>query len=434
MAHEAVHTQQGVLPWPRLFEPAIALAEGGFPVSPRLAAMLDGEPAERLRTQPAARDYFFPGGQPVRTGDTLRNPAFAATLRTIAAEGADAFYTGPIGQDIVAAVQGAVDNPGRLTLADLAGYRVVERDPICLRYRRHRVCGMGPPSSGQLTIGQILGILEHFDLPGLGPDSALAWHLFADASKLAFADRALYMADADAVRMPTAGLLDRTYLTLRAQMITRDRALATPAPAGNPPWRETRDYAPDASLELPGTTHISVIDAAGNAVSMTSTIENAFGSMVMVRGFLLNNQLTDFSFRPSEQGRPVANRVEPGKRPRSSMAPTMVFDADDRLSLVIGSPGGSRIIPYVAQTLIAVLDWGLDVQAAIELPHVANRNGGTDLEAGTAAADFADALTALGHTVTLVDLNSGLHGIQVLPDGTYLGGADPRREGIALGQ
>ena len=291
---------------------------------------------------------------------------------------------------------------------------------------------MGPPSSGALTVGQILGILEHFDLPSMGPDSIEAWHLFAEASKLAYADRALYMADSDFVRVPTAGLVDPGYLTVRAQLVNRSLAMETPAAAGNPPWREAMLWSPDTSLELPGTSHISIVDAEGNAVSMTTTIESGFGSNLTVRGFLLNNELTDFSFRPERDGRPIANRVEPGKRPRSSMAPTLVFDSDGELLMVVGSPGGSRIIEYVAKTLVATLDWGMDVQSAIDLGHVVNRNGGTDLEAGTEAEAFQAALESRGHEVKVRDLNSGLHAIMITQEG-LVGGADPRREGIVLG-
>ena len=364
----------------------------------------------------------------------LQNQMFAETLEAIATGGAKAFYGGLIAEDIVYTVNNAAGNPGLLSLADLAGYRAIARDPVCHRYRAAQVCGMGPPSSGALTVGQILGILEHFDLPSKGPENVDSWHLFAEASKLAYADRSLYMADADFVRVPERGLLDPGYLTTRAQLINRDVALETPVAAGNPPWREATNYAFDTSLELPGTSHISIIDANGNALSMTTTIESGFGSNLMVRGFLLNNELTDFSFRPSRDGRPIANRVEAGKRPRSSMAPTIVFDDAGEVSLVIGSPGGSRIIEYVAKTLIAVLDWKMDVQSAINLGHVANRNGGTDLEQGTPVAGLEEALVARGHAVNVRDLNSGLHGIQVLADGGLIGGADPRREGKAMGE
>ncbi len=431
---EVAHANHGRLPWTRLFARAIEESRDGFEVSPRLAGLLEGDRGERLKTYTAARDYFFPGGAPLKAGEILRNPAFADTLEAIARGGAQAFYAGQIAEDIVDTVKNAAGNPGLLGLEDLAGYRVIARDPVCHLYRAHEVCGMGPPSSGALTVGQILGILEHFDLPSMGPENVDAWHLFAEASKLAYADRGLYMADSDFVRVPERGLLDAGYLTARAQLINRDVALETPVAAGNPPWREATNYAPDLSEELPGTSHIAIIDAQGNALSMTTTIESGFGSNMMVRGFLLNNELTDFSFRPASDGRPIANRVEPGKRPRSSMAPTIVFDDGGDVALVIGSPGGSRIIEYVAKTLIAVLDWDMDVQTAIDLGHVTNRNGGTDLELGANVAGLENALVTRGHTVKVRDLNSGLHGIQVLADGGLLGGADPRREGVAMGE
>jgi gamma-glutamyltranspeptidase/glutathione hydrolase len=428
----SVHESHGRLPWKRLFEPAITLAQNGFTVTPRLEGSLQGSRGERLRSYGPAAAYFFPNGEALKAGSTVTNKPFAETLRAIADRGASAFYSGAIAQDIVATVQGATGNPGLLAEADLADYRVIKRTPVCQSYRGHRVCGMGPPSSGGLTVGQILGILEHFDLPGLGPENTDSWHLIAEASKLAFADRGRYMADADFVPVPVKGLLDPAYLTGRAQSISLDAALAAPVAAGNPPWRDGSRFAPDRSRGRPGTSHLSIIDSDGNAVSMTTTIEGAFGSQLMVRGFLLNNELTDFSFPPALYNRPIANRVEPGKRPRSSMAPTMVFDGDGKLELIIGSPGGSRIIGYVAQTLIAVLDWGLDVQAAIDMGHVVNRNGATDFETGTKAILFQPGLEARGHETRRRDLNSGLHAIAVTKDGIR-GGADPRREGVARG-
>ena len=428
----AVHESHGRLPWKRLFEPAIALAENGFTVTPRLEGSLEGRRGELLRTYGTAAAYFFPGGEALKPGTVVTNKPFAETLRMIAEKGPEGFYTGPIARDIVAVVQGVSGNPGVLTEADLAAYQVKKRAPVCHSYRGHRVCGMGPPSSGALTVGQILGILEHFDMASLGPGSRDSWHLIAEASKLAYADRARYMADGDFVPVPVKGLLDPAYMTARAQSISLDTALAAPVAPGNPPWRDDPGFASDQTRGRPGTSHISIIDGDGNAVSMTTTIEGAFGSQLMVRGFLLNNELTDFSFLPARNGRPVANRVEPGKRPRSSMAPTMVFDRDGNLELIIGSPGGSRIIGYMAQTLVAVLDWGLDIQAAIDLGNVVNRNGATDIEAGTDAVRFQAALLLRGHDVNIRDLNSGLHGIAVTKEGLR-GGADPRREGVARG-
>ncbi len=426
------HERYGTLDWADLLQPTIDLAERGFTVSPRLAGMLTGSRAERLRTYQPARDYFFPGGEPLAVGDVRTNQPFARTLRLIAEQGPAVFYDGPVADAIVATVQGAQGNPGLLSREDLAAYRVIERAPVCAAYRGYDVCGMGPPSSGALTVGQMLGILGHFDLPSMGPDSVDSWHLIAEAAKLAFADRGLYMADSDFVRMP-AGLLDPAYLTVRAQHVSLDAALETPVAPGNPPWDEAALWSTHEGLELPGTSHVSIIDGDGNAVSLTTTIESGFGSNLMVGGFLLNNELTDFSFAAERDGRPVANRVEAGKRPRSSMAPTIVLDEEGAVALVIGSPGGSRIIPYVARSIVAILDWEMDVQAALDLPHIVNRNGGTDVEAGTSAEAFAAALEARGHSVNLRDLTSGLHAIRVTADG-LIGGADPRREGIALGR
>jgi len=428
MLMEEAHRRWGRIAWPDLFDAGIGLAEGGFQVSPRLAELVASD-EDRLRRHPATEAYFFPAGVPVAAGTELVNPAYADTLRQIARDGSRAFYTGAIAEDIVAAVRGAEDNPGLLSTVDLALYRVKERAPVCAPYRGHEICGMGPPSSGGLTVGQILGLLAPYDLAGLGPEAAESWRLIGDASRLAFADRGRYMADADFVPVPAKGLLDPAYLAGRARLLEGDDALPETAP-GKPGWDHARLWADDRSIEFPSTSHISIVDAEGNALSMTTTIENGFGSRLFVRGFLLNNELTDFSFRTHEDGLPIANRVEPGKRPRSSMAPTIVL-TDGKPSLVIGSPGGSRIIGYVAQTIVAHLDWGMDVQQAVAMPHLLNRFGTYDLEAGTSAEDLAEPLAALGFEVGTRELNSGLHAISV--GETLQGGADPRREGIALG-
>jgi gamma-glutamyltranspeptidase/glutathione hydrolase len=427
---ELAHREHGRLPWARLFEPAIALAEQGFAVTPRLHALLARDTA--MAGEAAARDYFFEAsGRPRMVGDILRNPALAATLRALAAQGADAFYRGDIARDIVAAVRHHPRNPGALAEADLAGYAVREVEPLCGAYRAWRVCGMPPSSSGGIAVLQILGLLAGHDLKALGPDSVQAAHLFAEAGRLAYADRNRWVADDRFVEVPVRGLLDPGYLAARARLIRPGRSLGR-AEAGQPPGAKLA-MADDRHEETGGTSHIAVVDSAGNAVSMTTTIETFFGSRLLVRGFLLNNQLTDFNFNPVEDGRPVANAVAPGKRPRSSMAPTLVFDAAGALHLVVGSPGGSQIINYVARTLIGVLDWGLDIQAAIALPHVGSRNGPTELERGTAAEQLAAPLQALGHEVQVTDMTSGLHGIQRAAGG-WQGGADPRREGIASGR
>jgi len=426
---QAAHDRWGRAEWPALLAPAIRLAEEGFRVSPRLAALVERD-AARLARFPETRDYFLPGGTPLAAGHTLRNPAYAETLRRMAEGGAGAIYSGAIARDIVATVRNASGNPGLLSETDLALYAVKERAPVCAAYRGHRVCGMGPPSSGALTVGQILGMLDGYDLPGMGPDSALAWRLLGDASRLAFADRARYMADSDFVPVPVKGLVAPDYLGRRARLLQGTQALDAVS-AGKPAFDHALNRADNAAMERPSTSHISIVDTYGNALSMTTTIENAFGSRLMVRGFLLNNELTDFSFRSHRDGVPVANRVEPGKRPRSSMAPTIVM-RDGAPVLVVGSPGGSRIIGYVAKTIIAHLDWGMDVQQAVALPHLVNRFGTFDIEEGTRAEDLAAPLEALGFDIRLRGLNSGLHAISVGP--VLRGGADPRREGIALGK
>ena len=428
---EAAHGRWGSQPWDALLQPAIDLATDGFTVSPRLAALVAADIEKgRLNRFPTTFEYFAPGGTAVAAGDTLVNAPYAETLQALAEGGAAAFYTGPIATDIVATVQGAEGNPGVLSETDLAIYSVKERTPVCVSYRAHDVCGMGPPSSGALTVGQILGVLDSYDLGSLGPNSAEAWRLIGDASRLAFADRGRYMADSDFVPVPTTGLVDPAYLAERGAVLQGENAL-TEVAAGAPTFDHALLWADDESLELPSTSHISIVDAAGNALSMTTTIENGFGSRLMVRGFLLNNELTDFSFRSHSEGLPIANRVAPGKRPRSSMSPTIVLK-DGALKMVVGSPGGSRIIGYVAKTIIAHLDWGLDAQAAVSLPHAVNRFGTYDLEAGTEAEAMSAELEAMGYEVNVRDLTSGLHAI-VVGDGLS-GGADPRREGIALGQ
>lgn len=426
---EEAHRRWGTANWGSLFGDAIALAEDGFSVSPRLASLVARD-AERLSRFETTVAYFLPGGEPLAEGAMLQNPDYAETLRAMAAQGARAIYQGPIAEAIVDTIRTAPGNPGVLSLDDLELYAVKEREPVCVPYRGHDICGMGPPSSGALTVGQILGMLDSFDLAALGPDDPESWRLIGDASRLAFADRGRYMADSDFVPVPVKGLVDPGYLSERAGLLETDAALENVAP-GEPTFDHALLWADDEALELPSTSHISIVDSAGNALSMTTTIENAFGSRLMVRGFLLNNELTDFSFRSHRDGVPIANRVEPGKRPRSSMAPTIVM-RDGAPVLVIGSPGGSRIIGYVAKSIIAHIDWGMNVQQAIAMPHLVNRFGTFDLEDGTDAAALAQPLADLGFEINVRDLNSGLHAIAI---GDRLeGGADPRREGIALGQ
>ena len=420
------HQEHGRLPWAALFQPAIALAEEGFAVTPRLHYLISVD--RYLATFPETRRYFYlPDGKPLPVGHRLRNPAYAESLRLIATQGADGFYTGLLAEAIVVRVRSAPRNPGLMTLQDLAAYQAKERPALCRPYRQYEVCGMPPPTSGGIAVLQMLGLLERFDLAQAGPKGVAGWHLLAEAGRLAFADRNAYVADSDFVNVPVGRLLARNYLRSRALLIDPDGSLGEAKPG---------DVGQRAAVvrqnEPPSTTHFSIVDGAGNAVSMTSSVENAFGSRLMAGGFILNNQLTDFSFRPEIEGRPVANRVAPGKRPRSSMSPTLVLDEEGTLYLAIGSPGGSRIIGFVAKALVGVLDWGLDVQSAISLPNLTNRNGVTDIEAGTALEPLVSDFEALGHKVRLRGMNSGLHGIRITDQGLE-GGADPRREGVALG-
>ena len=428
---EEMHQRYGRLPWPELFQPAISLAEKGFRVSPRLASLIEKD-RERLKRFKSTRHYFFDkASTPLKAGALLRNPEFARTLTQIAEQGSKAFYQGDIARDIVKTVNEARGNPGVLSLQDLASYQVKERSPVCSPYRQYNICGMGPPSSGAVAVGQILGVLHAFDLTELGQNNPESWRLIAGASRLAFADRARYLADSDYVPVPVNGLLAPDYLAGRAEALKSGSALDQ-VTAGQPSWHHALFLADDQSLELPSTSHISIVDAEGNALSMTTTIENGFGSRLMTGGFLLNNEMTDFSFASHKDGIPIANRVAPGKRPRSSMAPTIVMNEKNRPYLVLGSPGGSRIIGFVAKTLIAHIDWGMNIQDAIALPHLVNRNGPFELEKGTPAEEMQPELEKLGYEIQVKDLNSGLHGIVITPEGLE-GGADPRREGVAIG-
>jgi len=440
-----VHDDQGKLPWARLFEPAIELAEKGFRISPRLHNLLERH-AQLFRERDLSRaelgqagTYFFTEtlrAKPV--GKRLKNRAYAASLKLIAHHGPEVFYDGPIGEDIVAAAQ---DNPfsqGALAMADMRGYAARRTEPVCGAYRDHRVCSMGPPSSGATTMLAILGILEGFDLAARDPNGAEAVHLFAEAGRLAYADRARYTADDDYVSVPVEGLIDSDYLAQRRQRIDTAQAMET-VEAGDPPREHSRNFAPDRSREIPATSHLVAVDADGNVVSFTTTVQIAFGSFVMTRGFLLNNELTDFSFAPRRDGRPIANRVEAGKKPRSSMSPTIGFDPKGRVKFAVGSPGGSSIIPYVAKTVSGLLDYELDIQAAIELPNRVATGETVELESGTGLEEIAGELEAMGHPVEIEEMTSGLHGLVAHygPEGEithYTGGADPRREGVARGE
>ncbi|MEX3071752.1 gamma-glutamyltransferase [Vibrio alginolyticus] len=424
------HQKYGKLRWKKIIEPIIQLAEQGFTISPRLASLVEGD-SERLSRFPATKAYFFnPDGSAKAAGMILKNPQYAQTLSAIAEQGAAVFYQGDIARNIIDTVQNAPGNPGVLAQSDFDSYQIKQREPVCTAYQSYEVCGMGPPSSGALTVGQILAISEHYDLKGWGAESTKSWQVIADASRLAFADRGKYMADQDYVPMPTEGLLDTDYLKQRASLISIGKALQEVA-AGNPPWSHAMSRGMDESIELPSTSHFNIVDKQGNVVSMTTTIENAFGSRLMVGGFLLNNELTDFSFSTHQNGIPIANRLEPGKRPRSSMAPTIILKGG-KPYMAIGSPGGSRIIGYVAQTIIAHTQWDLDIQQAINQPRLLNRFGTLDIEQGTDATRLKSELEKTGFTTEVRDLNSGLHAIRITSGGLE-GAADPRREGIALG-
>lgn len=425
------HQKLGKLDWKTLFEPAIKLAKDGFTVSPRLATLVKND-QEYLQRSPAAKTYFFnQDGSPITAGQDLKNPDYAKTLQAISDNGAVAFYQGDIAKRIVDTVRNETANPGVLNLIDFTAYQVKEREPVCAPYRQYSICGMGPPSSGALTLGQIMGMLSHYPLSDMGKDDVQSWKLLGDASRLAFADRGKYIADSDYVPMPTQGLLDTDYLEKRAELLKGKEAL-TETSAGSPPWSHANNYALDEAIELPSTSHFSIVDRDRNVVSITTTIENGFGSRLMVGGFLLNNELTDFSFRSQIDGVPIANRIEPGKRPRSSMAPTIVME-NNKPYMAIGSPGGSQIIGYVAKTLVAHLDWDLNLQQAIDLPNMNNRFGAFEIEKGTAAEAWGPKLEKLGFTIQVKELNSGVQAIKLQGD-SLIGAADPRREGKVIAQ
>ena len=461
---EMAHQQHGKLPWSQLFEPAIALAEHGFRVSPRLNTLLSSE--LHLKKDPVAAAYFFDAsGKPWPVGHLLKNPELGAVLRRIASGGARALMEGDIAQAVVDKVQTHPTNPGHLSMTDLAQYQTRRPAPLCFDYtaqtskatvpqhKDYRICGKPPPSSGTIAIGQILGILNNTSAAGLAPEpsarglipSADWLHLYTEASRLAFADRAQYLADPDFVGAPAGNwmsLLAPAYLARRSQLINGDAnapSMKTAQP-GRPEGVKA-SFAPMPEQPEYGTSHISIVDAWGNALAMTSTIEDAWGSRQMVNrgaglvgGFLLNNELTDFSFAPADaMGTPVANRVQPGKRPRSSMSPLLVFDkASGQLVMSAGSPGGALIIHFTAKTLYGVLNWGLNPQQAINLPNFASLNGPTLLEEKRFPPATVQALKARGHDVREINMTSGLQAIQRTTSG-YFGGADPRREGVVIG-
>lgn len=437
---EMAHKEHGKLPWKTLFEPAIKLAENGFAISPRLYGLLNWD-KYLVRDPVAAACFYDKDKKPWPVGHVLKNPQLAKTLREIADGGADAFYKGRIARDIAAKVAAHPTNPGKLTAADIAGYKAKERPPVCSDYKAWTVCGAPPPSTGGISIAQMLGILEVKNIapyaPVQGVLGADAIHLFSEAGRLAYADRNRYIADTDFVPLPGKGiasLIDKGYLARRAALIT-DRSMGR-APFGTPQDMQVA-WGEDNAIEKPSTSHLVAVDEYGGGLSMTTSVEDAFGARQMVDGFMLNNQLTDFSFDSQDENGPIANRVQAGKRPRSAMSPTLVFDkATGKLVLATGSPGGTAIINYVAKVLVGTLDWNLNVQQAISLPNFGSRNGPTELETGRVAPAVIEQLRARGHQVREIDQTSGLQGFQrmkVNGEEVWFGGADPRREGAVRG-
>lgn len=432
---ELAHKRQGKLLWSRLFAPAIRLAEQGFALSPRLHDML--ESAKTIAASfPALKNQFYDqSGDPKAVGTILKDPAYARLLRLVAEKGVDAYYTGWPAEHAIEAITTSPKFPVKVTRADFSKYRALERPAVCAPYRQYTVCSMGPPSSGATTVLGTLKMLERFDLKAMGSESAKAIHVIGEAMALAFADREAYLADPAFVDVNVNGLIDHGYLAKRSQLIDPDKA--GPAPqAGEPPHSIQTALAPHFGPDIPSTSHWAVVDKAGNAVTWTGSIQAPFGSFLFVDGYILNNELTDFSFMPERGGKKIVNRVEPGKRPRSSMSPTLVFDEKGALVLAVGSAGGSRIIAHVVKTLVAALDWGLDIQKAIDYPNFFKSPQGFELEEGTSLIALKPALEAMGETVLPRSAVSGLHGVQVIKDSgatRYLGGADPRREGVALG-
>jgi gamma-glutamyltranspeptidase/glutathione hydrolase len=443
---EQAHAEHGQLAWQELFTPAITLAEEGFAVSQRLHTSLAND--EYLRENDLAQAFYYSAdGEPLEVGTTLKNPALAAILRRIAEEGSTAFYEGEVAEDLVEQVQSHPVRPGKISLDDISGYQSLEREPLCTPWQQWEVCGFPPPSSGHLTIMQILGMLDQqplLEAPLENGVTSSGWlHQFLEASRLAFADRGRYIADPDFVEAPGGDwslMLAPDYLGKRSELIGEE-SMGENAEPGNP-GELAVSFASQPEQPEYGTSHISIVDADGNAIAMTTTIEQAFGSRILADGgtdlpggYLLNNELTDFSFTPEVDGQPVANRVEPGKRPRSSMSPTLVFDQETgALVASLGSPGGAAIIHYTARTLAAMRDWGLNAQEALSLPHAITLGGDVYLEEGRFPEEIIESLRERGHNVSERELTSGLQAIRRLEDGTLFGGADPRREGVVMGE
>jgi gamma-glutamyltranspeptidase/glutathione hydrolase len=428
-ALEMLHKKYGKLPWATLFEPTIVLAEKGFAISPRLHELIQKDPF--LLKNQATREYFYQkNGDAKSIGEILKNPQLAKTLKKIAQYGVKSFYEGQVARDIVSAVQ-QHPQPGQLNLNDLKNYQAIQRETVCGNYRLWKVCGMAPPSSGGVALIQILGILDQNAFYRLPPMSVPAIHYLSEAGRLAYADRDQYIADPAYTSVPVPQLIDKNYLMQRSRLIQENRSMKK-ATAGvlNPPLS---NIGMDKNSELPSTSHISIVDHQGNAIAITLSVAAAFGSRVMVNGFLLNNEMTDFSFIPIDQGQHVLNQVAGGKRPRSSMSPTMVFDAQGKLTMVIGSAGGPAMINYVAKSLLGVLDWKMDMQQSINLPNIGSRNQETDIETGTLNNETLERLKSMGHSLKIWEMTSGTQGIFIDQNGLW-GGVDPRREGVALGR
>ncbi len=421
------HRKWGKLKWAEIFKPAIRLADKGFVVNQTLESRL--AMIQRLWPQfETARSIYWVDGKPAKAGMRLRNPELAKTLKLIARKGPDAFYTGAIANSIVDTVTKSPVAPGDMTLTDLAAYKAIEQNAVCAPYRVYVICGMAPPSSGATTVLQILGTLERFDMRAMGKDDPKSWFLIGQAMQLAYADREKYLGDSSFVQVPVAGLIDKAYLAERSAMIDPAKARAD-YPAGKPPGAMPRTAA--ISGEVAGTTHFSAVDAKGSIANMTSTIEGPFGSQLIAGGFFLNNELTDFTFAPEKDGAPVANRVEGGKRPLSSMAPTIVFNREGKPVLALGSAGGKRIIMHVTKTLIGVLDFGLPLKEAIALPNIYFGGGALLVEEKTDLASMAQQLANFGQAVKPEDLGSKVNGLQLV-DGKWTGAADPRSEGNVI--
>ena len=426
---EEAYKRWGKTDWSLLFEDAINLSKNGFVISKKLSSSIERSKSS-LSKFLNTKTYFLPNGIPLKSGNIHYNKNYADTLKAFAKDGSKVFYQGFIANDIISTVNNASLNPGVLSLKDMHNYKVIQREPVCSKYREYEVCGMGPPSSGALTIAQILGIIENYDISKLGPKNPETWRLIGDASRLAFADRSLYMADSDYVHVPINELISKNYLNERAQLLDRKNKIDK-IKAGDLIRKSSLHWGKDHSIELPSTSHISIVDKYGNALSMTTTIENGFGSRLMTNGgFLLNNELTDFSFKSFKNGKKIANNIEPGKRPRSSMAPTIILK-NNKPVYILGSPGGSNIIGYVANAIISMIDWKYNAQEAASVAHGINKFGTYYIEKDTYMGKLLPSLEAMNYKVKLRSFSSGLNVVHI--DDKLYGGSDHRREGIAVG-